>query len=330
MTTPNLSLPELVASQAQPHVTVNTALRRLDALVQASVISETNTPPGSPAEGDRYIVGTSPTGAWVGHEGEIAAFIGGGWTFLMPAAGWLVYNESDGEHYRCDGATTPGWAVFESGGGGGGETYVGQRRTFYVTAEQLSPPGSPAEGDTYLLQRSDSLSGAWSGFTRGNLAYYNGTAWEQIAMRIGDMIWHPDYDEFWYCSNPSSDPRIYTPLEGPTRLPVYKAASPGSSEVIARYVFTRNVVIPADFSGSQGSVGANPSSSFVLDVQLDSSSIGDITISTGGAFTFDSTATEYGAGAGSVLEIIAPSTTNGSIARIAMSLVFPAFAPVPF
>ena len=329
MTTPNLSLPELVASQAQPHLTLNNALRRLDALVQASVISETNTPPGSPAEGDAYIVGSSPTGAWADHAGEIATLIGGGWTFTVPAAGWFVYNQGAGDYYSCDGGTTPTWTVFE-GGGGGGETYLSQRRVYSVIDERATPPGSPTEGDTYLMNRSgDALSGAWSGWSRGNLAYYNGTAWEQVSVRVADVIYKVDAAEFWYCTS-AATPRMYKPLGDDTRWPIYKATSPGSSEVIGRYVFTRNVVIPADFAGSQGSVGANPSSTFVLGVELDGSPIGTITISTGGAFTFDNSASEYGGGAGSVLEVIAPSTTNGSIARIALTLVFPAYASIPF
>ena len=372
MTTPNLSLPELIASQAQPHVTVNTALRRLDALVQAAVISQTNTPPGTPADGDAYLVGAAPTGAWVGHAQELVVLIGGGWTFLTPAAGWLVYNLGDGEHYRCESDSPLSWAIFQSGsgggaladltdvnvpaspepddgdvltwdaannewvaapasGGGGGETYLSQRRVYSVIDERATPPGSPTEGDTYLMNRSGAApTGAWSGWSRGNLAYYNGTAWEQVSVRVADVIYKVDAAEFWYCTS-AATPRVYKPLGDDTRWPIYKATSPGSSEVIGRYVFTRNVVIPADFAGSQGSVGANPSSTFVLDVELDGSPIGTITISTGGAFTFDNSASKYGAGAGSVLEVKAPSTTNGSIARIALTLVFPAYAPIiPF
>lgn len=327
MTTPNLSLPELVASQSQPHVTVNTALRRLDALAQATAISETNTPPGTPAEGDTYIVGTSPTGVWTGHGTELAVLIGAGWTFIEPAEGWLVYNTDQGEHYRFDGAA---WVVFESGGGGGGDTYLSQRRIYSVIDERASPPGGPAEGDTYLMNRAgDSLSGAWSGWTRGNLAYYNGTAWEQVSVRVADVIYKVDATEYWYCTS-AATPRVYKPLDPGVRWPIYKATSPSSSEVLGVYVLTRTVLIPADFAGSQGAVGANPSSSFVLSVELDGSPIGTITISTGGAFTFSTSSSEYGAGAGSTLAVIAPSTTNGSIARIALTLALPGLAPIPF
>jgi len=73
--TPNLQLPYLIAAQAQKHVTHNEALRTLDAIVQLLVLDkDLATPPGSPADGNRYIVAASPTGAWTGQAGKIAAW----------------------------------------------------------------------------------------------------------------------------------------------------------------------------------------------------------------------------------------------------------------
>ncbi|MEQ1784831.1 MAG: DUF2793 domain-containing protein [Hyphomonadaceae bacterium] len=55
--TSNLELPYLAVGQAKKHVTVNETLRRLDAVVQLTVISATvSTQPGAPAEGAVYIV----------------------------------------------------------------------------------------------------------------------------------------------------------------------------------------------------------------------------------------------------------------------------------
>ena len=55
--TTHLLLPYILAAQAQKHVTHNEALRLLDGLVQLSVLDRDLTaPPGSPADGDRYIV----------------------------------------------------------------------------------------------------------------------------------------------------------------------------------------------------------------------------------------------------------------------------------
>ena len=120
MTTPNLSLPELVASQSQPHVPLNAALRRLDALVQLTVISISNAPPGSPSDGDRYIVGSSPSGAWVGHESDVAAYIGTGWAYFTPAAGWLAFVQNLSALHIFGAGSPIGWDELTTGGGGGG------------------------------------------------------------------------------------------------------------------------------------------------------------------------------------------------------------------
>ena len=91
--TPNLVLPYLAANQSQKHVTVNEALRHLDALVQVTVQSAAlATPPGSPSEGQRWIVAASPTGAWVGHAGHLAAWQDGAWAFYVPLDGWIAFD----------------------------------------------------------------------------------------------------------------------------------------------------------------------------------------------------------------------------------------------
>lgn len=87
--TPLLNLPLLQPAQAQKHVTHNEALRLLDITVQLAVLDrDLNAPPATPAEGDRYIIGPAPTGAWEGRSGQIAAFWGGLWVFLPPGDGW--------------------------------------------------------------------------------------------------------------------------------------------------------------------------------------------------------------------------------------------------
>jgi hypothetical protein len=93
--TPNLVLPYLAANQAQKHVTVNEALRRLDALVQITVQSAAlATPPGGPTEGQRWILPAAPTGAWAGHAGQIAAWQDGAWAFYVPLDGWTAVDVS--------------------------------------------------------------------------------------------------------------------------------------------------------------------------------------------------------------------------------------------
>lgn len=69
--------------------------RGLDALVQCTVISATTTAePGSPADGDLYLVPTGATGTdWAGEDGKLARYSGvlPGWEFFTPLEGWLLY-----------------------------------------------------------------------------------------------------------------------------------------------------------------------------------------------------------------------------------------------
>jgi hypothetical protein len=91
----NLALPYLAASQSQKHVTVNEGLRFLDVLVQIAVKSAVlSAPPGSPADGQRWIIGPAPTGLWAGRATQIAAWQDGAWVFYAPKNGWLAWNEA--------------------------------------------------------------------------------------------------------------------------------------------------------------------------------------------------------------------------------------------
>ena len=95
-TTELLGLPCIMPAQAQKHVTHNEALRRLDALVQLAVRSRSLTaPPPAPAPGERHIVAASAGGAWAGHDGEIAAWLDGAWTFFTAHAGWRAWLEDE-------------------------------------------------------------------------------------------------------------------------------------------------------------------------------------------------------------------------------------------
>lgn len=97
MTTPNLSLPYLAAAQAQKHVTVNEAMDAIDGLIQLTVISATLTAaPAGPADGDRYIIAGSATGAWAGWDGSVAHFSGGVWHRMVPLEGWRVWDQATG------------------------------------------------------------------------------------------------------------------------------------------------------------------------------------------------------------------------------------------
>ncbi len=96
MTTTNrLGMTELVEGQSGAETVVNQALQKLDALTHLNIIDrDDSAPPGSPAIGDAYIVKATGSGAWTGHDDEIAIYLGG-WVFLAPFHGMLAYIEDE-------------------------------------------------------------------------------------------------------------------------------------------------------------------------------------------------------------------------------------------
>ncbi len=103
---PNLHLPYLQEAQAQKHVTVNDALRSLDAVIHINIADKDLTaPPPGPADGERYIVAPAATGTWAGMDGKVAAFQDGAWIFYTPAEGWLVWIADEDQLYVHDGTS---------------------------------------------------------------------------------------------------------------------------------------------------------------------------------------------------------------------------------
>jgi Protein of unknown function (DUF2793) len=104
--TTHLLLPYILASQAQKHVTHNEALRLLDGLVQLSVLDrDLTSPPGSPTDGDRYIVASGSTGDWAGWDLNVALWTEGAWLRLPPRTGWRAWVEDEGVLLVYDGSS---------------------------------------------------------------------------------------------------------------------------------------------------------------------------------------------------------------------------------
>jgi hypothetical protein len=104
----NLSLPWLAPGQAQKHVTVNESLRRLDAIVQLAVASATTTAePGSPSDGEVYIVPSGKTGThWASFTNwALAYYRDGAWEQITPREGWRAYVKDTDLELAYDGST---------------------------------------------------------------------------------------------------------------------------------------------------------------------------------------------------------------------------------
>lgn len=79
-------------------------------LCQCSIIDRDLTvPPGSPSNGDRYIVNATATGSWIGQEDNVAVWDGAAWVFYTPVEGWLTYIED--EQKLSVFKTGTGWSV---------------------------------------------------------------------------------------------------------------------------------------------------------------------------------------------------------------------------
>jgi len=69
------------------------------------------TPPGSPSTGDRYIVAASGTGAWSGHDNDIAEWNGSSWDFTTKDEGMAAWVEDEDKLYVYNGSA---WVQFGS------------------------------------------------------------------------------------------------------------------------------------------------------------------------------------------------------------------------
>jgi hypothetical protein len=108
-TTPRTAMPYPKPGQASAEAAFAEALNRMDALVPGAANSVGDTsPPGSPAEGDVYCLGASPTGTWSGQGGKVAIYVGGGWLYITPRTGWRVYAVDEAKDYRWSGSA---WVV---------------------------------------------------------------------------------------------------------------------------------------------------------------------------------------------------------------------------
>jgi len=146
-------------------------LRAFDALVQASVLSVTlATPPGSPANGDAYVVAASPTGAWAGQANSIAVWSTQiatadtntkvpAWEFHAPAAGWRVFNVADGKYYSYSGTA---WAPLAAAA--------------LMTYTVAGLPASPGEGAIAFATNGRKV-GEGAGSGTGVPVYFSNASW---------------------------------------------------------------------------------------------------------------------------------------------------------
>lgn len=120
-----------------------------------SVLDKDLTTPPTPAIGARYIVAAGATGAWAGHDGEVAQGLGSSWSFEEPTAGAITFVEDEALHYAYDGSA---WNTLgaTSGSAGGGftasESETSPALSFPIDYNDVTAVDPPA-GTTFKTQQ---------------------------------------------------------------------------------------------------------------------------------------------------------------------------------
>lgn len=149
MATPNLNLPTVPGGQTNISTAYNESMQIIDAvnplIFQAIHLTTPPTTTGADV-GKRWVPATGATGAWAGHDNELAICTAADvWRFLPPVVGWRGQNLYDGIPYRWTGSAwtddsaeggipdapsdgtgyvrKDGAWVPETGGGGGGSAW---------------------------------------------------------------------------------------------------------------------------------------------------------------------------------------------------------------
>lgn len=199
-------------------------------------------------------------------------------------------------------------------------------------------PGSPAEGDIVLLDDDHPThpneiavydEGAWlylepfPGWVvwdegEGARLEWNGVVWGPL---VGTGIADAPEDGQEYVRKDGA----WVVLTTETTFPPFSVGvgfeeALASSEVFARYTFGEAVTFADDFAGSVGEADTNPVATFTMDVQKNGASVGSVSISSGGAFTFTTTGTTVSFAIGDTLRVVGPATV-GTAAGVSITFL---------
>jgi hypothetical protein len=105
-----LGLPLIDSSQASPEITHNEAISLIQSQLYGVKQVGLNAAPGSPAEGDSYVVGAAGSGAFAGHDNQVALYLNAQWNFLpdVDSSGTIIAMGNPQEGMRVWDKTTHG------------------------------------------------------------------------------------------------------------------------------------------------------------------------------------------------------------------------------
>lgn len=164
--------PEGIAAARIP---ANNNVRLLQALLLNPAISATTAAqPGSPAEGDVYILPAAPSGAmWSAfNESDVVIYYNATWTAYAPPEGLLKFVEDEGEEWQFIGDSSGGWAPFSGGGGGGGTTVS----VITEASTSTMDPATHAGLNRYIRCADDVTFNVAEGYASGQVYNLRATA----------------------------------------------------------------------------------------------------------------------------------------------------------
>ncbi len=114
-TTPNTGIPLIEHGEVNGDVTYKTGSQINDLHNQSIVEALQTAEPGSPAEGQAWIINGTPTGTNWGTDAsanQVAHYYGGIWHYYTPLEGWSFYAKSDTLIWQFNGVS---WQVYIAG-----------------------------------------------------------------------------------------------------------------------------------------------------------------------------------------------------------------------
>lgn len=185
-----------------------------------------------------------------------------------------------------------------------------------LTVENLtisSTPASASAGVAYIV--ASGATGAFSTHANDVAVYYSG--WLYMKPRDGWQAYDKDTGQVVVF-----DGTVWSASAGGAYdVLMSKAGIPTTSEVVTVIPCVRNVFFDADFAGSLGDVQTAPTSTLNIDVKDDGVSIGTISVSTTGAFTFTTVSNvSKTVASGSILTFVAPATPDATGAGISATM----------
>lgn len=142
MASPRLGFTELTSGQAVPETTVNEMLRYAEQGAGHFIFKDRDlsAPPGSPADGDCYLVKATGTGSWAGKDGKIAFYMSTAWVFITAKEGMRAYVNDEDIEITFNGST---WGAASRAEATDAEVWAGSSTTTFVSPRRLFTASAP-------------------------------------------------------------------------------------------------------------------------------------------------------------------------------------------